>query len=223
MSAIVDDNFELFTTLLTSRVNVNETDEIGCTALIYACSHNHPKMVTALLEKNANPHQRDNDGWTALPYSCCADISVLYRMLELGVDANSLNNRGGTTLMFACAAGNSEAVCVLLAHGVNVDNVNEKKKTALDIARHNTHRGIEHLLGVYKNDRDEFGRTAQDYVLHSFKRGHWTTRPIESSLFRTTKSCGHWSLIARTIETNSVAPSSCWQLSPIILNFFRLF
>lgn len=154
MLAIIDDNFELFSDLLSTCINVDETDLNGWTALMYTCSYNRPKMFTRLLEKNADINLRNEDGVTALSHACRADISVLSRLLELKTNVNSRSNNGGTALMLACFIGKFEVVRVLLSNGADTEVSNVKNQTALDIANHYSHHRIAKLLLDHKQNLD---------------------------------------------------------------------
>ena len=68
--------------LLDSGTNVNEQDNFGGTALMYASSHGHLDVVRLLLDSGANVNERDNDGWTALIFASDCGHTEVVRLLR---------------------------------------------------------------------------------------------------------------------------------------------
>ncbi|MBP3546584.1 MAG: ankyrin repeat domain-containing protein [Alphaproteobacteria bacterium] len=63
--AIENGHTEIVELLLKNGAEINETDEIGNTALMYAAENGHKEIVKLLLDNGANIKARNEDGDTA--------------------------------------------------------------------------------------------------------------------------------------------------------------
>ncbi|ORU91257.1 MAG: hypothetical protein A6F71_08425 [Cycloclasticus sp. symbiont of Poecilosclerida sp. M] len=128
-TAVIADDFKLFTVLVSDCDDMDETDLGGQTTLMQACFFNRPKMVAALLKKGANPHIQDNDGRTALMFSFNY-TDILVQLLRMKVDVKYKSKDGKTPLMVAFSCENPIAVYCLLAYGT-IDISDEGDETSL--------------------------------------------------------------------------------------------
>ena len=97
--------------LLASKVNINDKNKFGKTALMYAASNNRESMVSLLIDKGADINmKRNNNGWTALMDAAMNNKeSIVSLLIDRGADINIKSNSGFTALMDA-ASYNKESI-----------------------------------------------------------------------------------------------------------------
>ncbi|XP_015439222.1 PREDICTED: kinase D-interacting substrate of 220 kDa [Dufourea novaeangliae] len=122
-SYITDDNLAgLQNFLENKRVQVDDRDENGSTALILAASKGRIHFVRELVNHGADVNAEDGDNWTAL--LCAAKeghTDVCLELLEHGADLEHRDMGGWTALMWATYKGRSPTVTMLLARGADVN------------------------------------------------------------------------------------------------------
>ncbi|XP_032676963.1 kinase D-interacting substrate of 220 kDa B isoform X3 [Odontomachus brunneus] len=122
-SYITDDNLaELQNFLENKRVQVDDRDENGSTALILAATKGKIHFVRALINHGADVNAEDGDNWTAL--LCAAKeghTEICLELLEHGADLEHHDMGGWTALMWATYRGRSATVTLLLARGADVN------------------------------------------------------------------------------------------------------
>lgn len=115
--------------LLEYNAQVNLQNDLGYTALIYACYNNNEEVVRLLLQNNADVNICDRNGWTALHWCVARGSSAeILRILLANKQANVnlLNKKGSTALLVAIASSASlEVIHVLLQYKANVHAVND--------------------------------------------------------------------------------------------------
>jgi len=67
--------------------DVNEQDDDGWTALMFASYHNHPEVVLFLIEHHANLHKKTNNGKTARWLAYTEDHMDVIRLLDSHLSA----------------------------------------------------------------------------------------------------------------------------------------
>ena len=148
--------------------DVNERDENGNTALIFAASK-RPRVVIirALLEGGADATARNNDGATALIFAAAKTMrpDVITLMLNAGADANVELANGWTALMFAAAENpDPEVVKALWCGRARINHRAEDGTTALMLAAERNPNAdvVKELIkyGAHVNAKDNGGRTA---------------------------------------------------------------
>ncbi|XP_076293167.1 ankyrin repeat-rich membrane spanning isoform X2 [Lasioglossum baleicum] len=122
-SYITDDNLAgLQNFLENKRVQVDDRDENGSTALILAASKGKIHFVRELVNHGADVNAEDGDNWTAL--LCAAKeghTDVCLELLEHGADLEHRDMGGWTALMWATYKGRSPTVTMLLGRGADVN------------------------------------------------------------------------------------------------------
>jgi ankyrin repeat protein len=128
--------------LKNKNIDVNSKDKYGCTALIYACSHERVDVVRVLLEASVDPNIQNKWGGFALCIVLHSSqrknhIKIVRALLKYSVpngrtsgawqstteqvraNVNLQTDKGYTALMFASTYGNIKCVRLLLKHGAD--------------------------------------------------------------------------------------------------------
>ena len=134
-------NIKIAKLLLQARVNINQQDEDGFTALMRACNSETPNndLVRLLIQSGADISIKESEQlWTALMYAVeRGHTSIVQYLLDEGAPVNTQDVYGGTSLNLASQDGHSETVRVLLNYGADVNILawsEEIYQTALMIA-----------------------------------------------------------------------------------------
>ena len=83
---------------LARRVDVNQTDHNGQTALGYANGNNHIECVKALLSEGADPNTVERRGNTTLHYCASGSKEIFALLLEAGGSLDVKNDEGKTPI-----------------------------------------------------------------------------------------------------------------------------
>ena len=134
---------------LANHSNVNYTDTVGNTSLIYAVNNNNLELTRLLLEHGALIDACNNMGFNSLMYAIQFGFDdIVQLLLEHGADANAQTvKEGQTALLFAASEGFNDIVALLLAHGAQV---NHKMPNGLPALDYTVYRGyydtVEQLI-----------------------------------------------------------------------------
>ena len=110
MRAALEGRTEIIKALLAKGADVNEKDNWGRTALMFATINLHRDTVRTLLERGAEVNVRANDGATALMLAACAgDIGIVRALLarRANVEGKFIST-GKTAAMLAADHGFDE-------------------------------------------------------------------------------------------------------------------
>ena len=119
--------------LLNAGEDINNTDVMGKSALVYAHSL---EMTRLLISRGAYVDAQDHEGLTPLMYAAASMTSEQVRvLLEAGANVNTADSEGMTALMYAVDNEDASPVRYLLAHGANVHLKCSDGQTALDRAQ----------------------------------------------------------------------------------------
>ncbi|XP_018338042.1 PREDICTED: kinase D-interacting substrate of 220 kDa isoform X2 [Trachymyrmex septentrionalis] len=122
-SYISDDNLVgLQSFLENKRVQIDDRDENGSTALILAATKGKIHFVRELINHGADVNAEDADNWTAL--LCAAKeghTEICLELLEHGADLEHRDMGGWTALMWTTYKGKSATVTMLLGRGADVN------------------------------------------------------------------------------------------------------
>jgi ankyrin repeat protein len=107
--------------LLQQKVDVNEAQGDGNTALHWAAYRDDVEMAWMLIQAGANVKAKTRIGdMTALHLAATNGSAAMTQLLlKAGADANTPNGNGTSPLMLAAAAGKIEAIGVLLDNGAD--------------------------------------------------------------------------------------------------------
>lgn len=116
MIAAAEGHPETVSALIRAGANVNATNTLGRTALMFASSKGFPGIVKDLLAHRADPNiiPTDANGWTALIVAArTGRIDVIKVLLDHGADVTINDKEGKTALAWAEAQGHADVVRVL--------------------------------------------------------------------------------------------------------------
>ena len=149
--------------MLSRGANPAAQDTIGRTPLIYSSEHRHWDTVHYLLHHHneiapVNPTDppgrvcdiRNNDGWTVFHWAFNDSELTRELVLQYGMDPNSADNKGETSLHWVARCGRLEIARVLVEEcGANPNMRNCHGQTAADIATITRHWAVaKYLRGV---------------------------------------------------------------------------
>jgi len=109
--------------LLTHKVDVNQAQGDGSTALHWAAYHADAEMVRMLLKAGADVKAKTRIA-NMTPLFLAAQVGsaeVVKLLLENGSDANAKSDIGTTPLMLAASSGQTDTIQALLDHNVDVN------------------------------------------------------------------------------------------------------
>ena len=109
-------------TSLQNGSNLQETDDLGLTALGWASFNGHLNILQYLIDLGADIHNTNNDGNNALILgSTSGHLNVVRKLVECGSDINCECSDGNTALTIACYFGKDiNLVKYLIDNGASV-------------------------------------------------------------------------------------------------------
>jgi ankyrin repeat protein len=137
--------------LLDKKVNtdVNKCTNNGGSPLYIACQKGHVKIVKILLTNGADINNSLKDGSLPLHVACNFNhIDVVEEILEVqnpefGIDL--CDNKGWTSLYFACEKGYTNIARILLEHHADPRKCNINGYSPFIVAEHN---GLKEILDI---------------------------------------------------------------------------
>ncbi|CAN7546980.1 ankyrin repeat domain-containing protein [Paenibacillus sp. LjRoot153] len=133
IAAVERGDIEELQQLLEKKVNLNERDTRGRTAIMAATHANNPKIVKILIEAGADINLKDDRHDNPFLYAGAEGLlQILKLLIEAGADTKLTNRYGGNALIPAAEKGYVENVSVLLSTtDVDVNHINNLGWTAL--------------------------------------------------------------------------------------------
>jgi ankyrin repeat protein len=160
--------------LIAAKIDVNNADADGSTALHWAVQRNNLDLVDLLLTSGANPKSATRYKITPLFLACMnGNAAIIERLLKAGVDVNATAEEGETALMTAAVTGKPDALKVLLDHGADVSARDPAKgQTALMWAAAEGNASAIELLLAAKADIQTKSKGGFTALLFAVREGH---------------------------------------------------
>ena len=163
--AVQQQNAAAVRVLLQERVDVNQPQGDGATALHWAAHWDDRDTAALLLKAGANVNAITDQGITPLMQAALnGSTAFVDTLLKAGANPNLASAVGETALMTAAQTGNVELVRLLLAHGADVKAVESfRGQTALMRAVAENHIDVASVLirsGAAVGTRSKHGFTA---------------------------------------------------------------
>ena len=110
-------------TLLQKKADVNAKQVDGTTALHWAVRFDDIEMAELLIRADANVTAATRAGATPLQLAAVnGNAAMIETLIKAGADPNApVSKYGDTALMMAARTGKTDAIKVLLDHGVNIN------------------------------------------------------------------------------------------------------
>jgi len=164
IKAVIDSNYVLITELLRKGADVNQTDDEGATALMWAAYTGDARIAQLLIDYKADVNAVDNEGRTALmrvgdglgliklgkgrmlngPKDGYNEIVKL--LIQKGANVNAKDNMGFTALMKVADCSNLEIVQALLKAGADPSARSNDGISVLEIASNGGNSEVVNIL-----------------------------------------------------------------------------
>ena len=164
------------------KIDINEKDDNGRTALFYACGNGDKEIVKMLLEAGANASLEDNKSISPIHQGALkGNKDILKMLVEKGADINSADGKGRTPLIYALMQRKTEAAFQCIELGADINIKDDEGHMPIDYAVSNGMREFVDFLSTgEKNSKDNF----ENSPLHQacFNNQSETVKKILSSL-----------------------------------------
>eukprot|EP01118_Nematostelium_gracile_P019811 TRINITY_DN933_c0_g1_i5.p1 TRINITY_DN933_c0_g1~~TRINITY_DN933_c0_g1_i5.p1 ORF type:complete len:259 (+),score=76.51 TRINITY_DN933_c0_g1_i5:49-777(+) len=138
MSAAASDKLTSIQLILSrGKVDLNQKNDTGRTALIYACSKaKDPETINILLKNGAKVNLTDAYGATPLHRAAAnkskSSLPIVQLLIENGANINAQDKEGTTPLHIACQEDNEGVAMAIVNAGADVEIKNELDRSPLD-------------------------------------------------------------------------------------------
>lgn len=154
ITAIKNGQLENMQMLVERGADVNLANIAQVTPLMMAAYHGRPDMARILIDHHADVNALDQVQKTAMVYAAGTGQTDIVAMLlktgpTSGVTVNTRYPNGLTALMWAGGAGHLATVEALLALGADSALVDNRGKTAAEMAADNSHLDVVKLLTTH--------------------------------------------------------------------------
>jgi uncharacterized protein len=171
--AVQTDRVKTARLLVAAGADPNSEGRNGTTPLEAAAFNGNKQIVDFLLKSGADAQHIDRTGKTAIVYAVARGFSdIAERLLATGIDVNARYGNDLTALMWAAGHSNDvpkeegvATIALLLDRGAQIDDQDNRGRTALMIAAELGHRSaVEFLLlrGADTGLLDRQGKSARD-------------------------------------------------------------
>ncbi|XP_071504902.1 uncharacterized protein [Diadema antillarum] len=130
--------------------SLEDSDSLGTTPLMLACSHHQDDIVKALILNGAIVNKSHKSGMTPLMMAAEKGLtSTVGILLEAGAYINTTTPTGESALMQACRKGHKDVVRLLLEFGANWMVTARDGASALGYALQLNHRSVQDILHAH--------------------------------------------------------------------------
>lgn len=155
--------------LIRAGADITIKDQTDQTMLMYAAMGGNPEMVKFLLAKGLDINAKDASNNTALYHSLynTNDPSIAEYLITRGIELDTIDNEGWSTLMTAIVRDNKKIAQILIRKRIHIDNISKEGTNALMLASYRGHIDIVRqliALGVDPDLKDKEGKTALDHA-----------------------------------------------------------
>ncbi len=162
--------------LIDAKVDLNNQDDDGYTALMQAAAKGNKKIVQMLIDAKVDLNKRDKKGYTALILAVLRGHKEIVQMLiDAKADLNIKDSMGITALIWAAFAEenkNMDIVQMLINAGADLNNQDDDGYTALMWASSRGNKEIVELLINKKADLNKHDADDNTALSLAIRNGH---------------------------------------------------
>lgn len=129
----IENNLEEVTTKLIEKdeININQQNDYGYTAILFAAEKGNFSIVKLLLGKNADPTIPNEEGYLPIHSAAVSNnLDILHALIKQS-EINAQDKSGNTPLNYAVSQLNYDTCQLLLENGANVNLANNEGYTPL--------------------------------------------------------------------------------------------
>ncbi|GMI39096.1 hypothetical protein TrCOL_g1989 [Triparma columacea] len=116
-------------------IDLNQTDERGCSPLVWASRNGHLDVVSYLIDLGAEVDVKSFGKLTALHHACNSSVeNCVAKLIEAGADVNATDEGGNSCLHWAVARGVLNIIVRLTDAGADITASNNAGVTPLQKA-----------------------------------------------------------------------------------------
>ncbi len=133
--------------IASSKIDINQVDVNGHSALAQAIVNGHNEIVQMLLKWKADLTRKTNEGNTLLMLAVLSRKPELVELLlKRRVDVNAQDNVGDTALMLAAGTDQSRVIEMLIIAGADMQLRNKEELNAYQIAINSGHEDAARII-----------------------------------------------------------------------------
>lgn len=131
--AVEEDRIADITMLIRQGAEINASDMLGQSLLMYACMYRNKDIVRLLIDCGADVNQRDITGATPLIKTIMiqsikdlgderkldTEVDIIKYLLDAGADIHARDNYGGNAVLHACSVNKGKILKCLLEKGAD--------------------------------------------------------------------------------------------------------
>lgn len=130
-------------------LNVNDTDNDGCTALFHATRNGDLTTVQHLIDHGADVNLINQYDASVLLIACkSGSLEIVQCLVSNSAFINYVDCYGYTALLIACKYGHIEIVKFLISHGANIQVVTVEGDNIFSVCQHGHFEILKYILYV---------------------------------------------------------------------------
>ncbi len=133
--------------IASKKIDINQTDVNGYSAMAEAVKNGHDKVVRMLLKWKAGLTGQTSEGNTLLMLAVLSEKPGNVKLLlKRRVDVNAQNNVGDTALMLAAGTAQERIIDMLIISGADMQLRNKEDLNAYQIAINSDHQDVARII-----------------------------------------------------------------------------